>query len=282
MATQVAVPQTVNAILLPGWMEENVAVSLLLNDCVFDPPITADEAKAKWKEYNDRVQAIVNRDSASPARLQLSHAERTAANTFLQFHRQRGGAQNIRDVIKIDPLNLVAHQPIVVLDQVVQYRADAASADQYARHSLGIATGAHNLPLQAGLNAIDVNLPHGEFGFIFNQQTGRFEVLELARHISVTDFQGRTLLFAGYHRSYARIERANMDGIDRSLLVALTTDGDFMVSQHSPNQGLRARLCGLRAPLFRDFFDRDFFMAVNLKRKRFVLQVRANVVPVDV
>jgi hypothetical protein len=88
-------------------------------------------------------------------------------------------------------------------------------------------------------------------------------------------------LFAGYHRSYARIASAKPDGSDRSLLVALTTDGDFLVSPHSPNQGVRAMLCGLRPSLLSDFFDDDFFITVNLKRKRYVLQIRANCVPVD-
>jgi hypothetical protein len=38
---------------------------------------------------------------------------------------------------------------------------------------------------------------------------------------------------------------------------------------------------GLRPPLLRDFFDPTFFMRVNLKRKRFILQVRAQIAAVD-
>jgi hypothetical protein len=184
-------------------------------------------------------------------------------------------------VIKINPMNLVTHQPSVVINQMQRYTADANDGFRYAKHSLGIAKGAHNINVQHGLNAMDIAVPHGEFAFMFNQQTHQFQVLELARHISVTAFQGRMLLWAGYHRSYARMASANPDGIDRSLLVALTTDADFLLSPQSPNQGLRATVTGLRPPLFGDFFDDTLFMRVNLKRKRFVLQVRAQVAPVD-
>jgi hypothetical protein len=280
-ASPVTPQPTVAALFLPGWIEKDSAVSILINDCIFDPPLSRDRAERIWQEYNQRVNAINMRIGGAPQRLPLDRHEQNAADTFIRFHRQRGHLGSIREVIKIDPMGLIAHQPIVVIDQAAKYTADATSAASYARHSLGTAAGAHNLQLQGGLNAVDVALPHGEFAFFFNQQMGRFEVTELARHISVTEFQNRMLLFAGYHRSYARIERANIEGMDRSLLVALTTDGDFLLSTASPNQGLRATLCGFRPPLLRDFFDPDFVMRVHLKRKRFVLQVRAQIVPID-
>ncbi len=277
----VQAPRTVSALFLPGWIERDQAVHVLLNECVFDPPLSRNQAEEIWAGYRARVDAIGGRDALAPPYLPLNREEQSAADAFMRFHRQRGHIGSIRRVVKIDPMGLVAHQPIVVLDQAGRYSQDAISAARYARHSLATTAGTHNLQLQTGLNYVDVSLPHGEFCFIFNQQAGRFEVLEQARHVSVTEFQNRLLLFAGYHRSYARSDRANIDGIERSLLVALTTDGDFLVSQQSPNQGLRATLCGLRAPLFRDFFDPDFFMRIDLKRKRFVLQVRASVAAVD-
>lgn len=59
------------------------------------------------------------------------------------------------------------------------------------------------------------------------------------------------------------------DAIERSVLVVDTTDGEFLVSPSSPNQGVRAVCCGLRPPLFADFFDDRFFIQLPLKRKRF-------------
>jgi hypothetical protein len=128
---------------------------------------------------------------------------------------------------------------------------------------------------------MDVSVPHGEFAFIYNQRSNRFEVIEQARHVSVTAFQNRMLLWAGYHRSYARMASANPEGTGRSLLVALTTDADLFVSAQSPNQGLRAMVCGSRPSLLGDFLDPSFFMQVKLRKKRFQLQIRGQIVPIN-
>lgn len=272
-------PRTMLGKVLLGWLPKEAAVQFL-TDCVFDEPMTPQRAEEIWAQYRDRVALLPERDCSAPAALPLTQEERALAENFMRFHRQRQN-HNVREVIKINPLNLVIHQPHVNLDQSGRYAQDAANASRYARHSLAIAQGVHNMQIEAGLNMMDVQVPHGEFAFVFNQQIGQFQVLELARHVSVTRFQNRMLLWAGYHRSYAFMTNENPDGMERSLLVALTTDADFLVSPHSPNQGLRAVICGLRPPLFRDFFDRDLFMDVNLKRKRWVLQVRSACVGID-
>jgi hypothetical protein len=263
--------------VLLGWLPKEAALQIL-NDCVFNEPLTPEAGERIWSGYRDRVAALPECDCTAPVNVPLTREETNLAENFMQVHRQNA---NVREVIKINPLNLVTHQPVVNLDQSGKYRQDAITAARYAKHSIAIAQGAHNMQMQAGLNTMDITVPHGEFAFVFNQQVGQFQVLELARHISVTKFQDRMLLWAGYHRSYAFIENANPEGIERSLLVALTTDADFLVSPHSPNQGLRAVITGLRPPLFRDFFDRDLFMDLNLKRKRWVLQVRSACVGIN-
>jgi hypothetical protein len=263
--------------VLLGWLPKEAAIQLL-NECVFPDPMTPEVAERTWEQYRDRVEALPDRDYSAPAVIPLTQEEKSHADGFVRFHRQNA---NVREVIKINPLNLVIHQPYVNLDQSGKYRRDARSASRYAKHSLALAQGGHPMNIQSGLNAMDVAVPHGEFAFVFNQQIGQFQVQELARHISVTRFQDRMLLWAGYHRSYAFITNENPEGIERSLLVALTTDADFLVSPQSPNQGLRAVLCGLRPPLFRDFLDRGLFMDVHLKRKRWVLQIRSACVGID-
>lgn len=270
---------TVEGVTLLGWMEREPAINYLMNDCVFPEPLMRERAEEIWRGYRDRVAALPERDATAPQRTQLTTNELAAANNFLRFHNN---SPNLPGVIKIEPMNLVAHQLTVIIDQAQRYMADARESSlRYARHSLGTARGAHNMNVQHVLNAMDVSVPHGEFAFIFIQQTHQFQILELARHVSVAVFQERMLLWAGYHRSYARIASTNPDAIDRSLLAALTTDADFLLSPQSPNQGLRAMVTGLRPPLLRDFFDGTLFMRVNLKRKRFVLQVRAQIAPVD-
>lgn len=277
-APTATLPGAFPAKIMLGWLPKESAVQFLTTECIFNEPMDSEQAERIWAQYHERVEALPERNCLAPQPIPLSREEQAIADNFMRSHRQN---VNVRGVIKINPLNLVTHQPHVNLNQCANYSHDAISAARYAKHSLAIAQGVHNLAIRAGLNLMDVDVPHGEFAFVFNQNAGQFQILELARHVSVTTFQNRMLLWAGYHRSYAFMANANPDGIERSLLVALTTDADFLVSPQSPNQGLRAIVCGLRPPLFRDFLDANFFMEVNLKRKRWVLQVRAACVGID-
>ena len=274
-------PSTVDAVLLVGWMERDFAVKYLTEECVFDPPISPAEADDIWKKYRCAVDEMPERDAAAPERLPLSVDEQRAAEEFLRFHRPQGANSPIRDVIKIDPRKLVAHQFYIVLDRARAYMEHADARTWSAKNCLKTTRHVQQIRVNHGMNLMNVEVPHGEFAFILDQNTGQYSVVELARHVSVSEFQNRMLLWAGYHRSYARVASTNPEAIDLSMLVALTTDADPFVSEASPNQGLRATVCGLRAPLLRDFFDERFFMTVRLRKKRFELQIRAQCVGVN-
>jgi hypothetical protein len=49
-----------------------------------------------------------------------------------------------------------------------------------------------------------------------------------------------------------------------------------------PTQGLRTTVLGSRPPLFSDFLDESLAMKVTLKKKRFEMHIKVNLVPVDV
>jgi hypothetical protein len=207
--------------------------------------------------------------------LPLSASETSARQHFLNTHV----APNIKDVIKIDPSGLIAHQLLVVEERAIGYQTAVSTMQGWINQTLAAQQQPHQIQLRFGMNAMDVDVPHAEFVVVF--ANGTYQVQELARFVSVTAFDQRMLLHAGYHRSYARMSGIAPDAIDRSVLVVVVTDGEFLVSPSSPNQGVRAMCCGLRPPLFADFFDDGFFMRVPLKRKRFTLQVRGQMVPVD-
>ncbi len=270
-----------DAIVLLGWMEREFAVKYLLNDCVFDPPLTEAGALTLWERYRERVEALPDRAVHSPERLQLGPDEQRAAEEFLRFHQQFGPQGSVRDVIKIDPSALVTYQFYIALDRVARYADHANARSWCARQCLVTVRTPQPIQIQHRINEANIGVPHGEFAFIYDQRDKKFEVLEQARHVSVTEYSGRMILWAGYHRSYARMASANPEGMERSLLVALTTDADFFVSEESPNQGLRAMVCGPRPSLLEDFFDDRFFIRLRLRRKRYELQVRAQVVPIN-
>jgi hypothetical protein len=99
--------------VLLGWLPKEAALQFL-NDCVFNEPLTPERAEGIWSEHRDRVAALPERDCTAPVSLPLTREEKALADSFMQFHRQ---SANVREVIKINPLNLVTHQPYVNLDQ---------------------------------------------------------------------------------------------------------------------------------------------------------------------
>ncbi len=272
-------PNTVETLVLLGWMERDSGISFL-RQCVFDPPITDEQAIAIWQEYHAKVEAIPEREAKAPERITLRDDEREVADRFLETHRSRG-ATNILDIVKVDPRDLVIHQLSIVLDRARAYMDHVTARTWCMRHCLATPNAQqHTLEIQAGMNAMNIKVPHAEFGFVF-LPNGGFQVQEMARHLSVTAFDNRMLLWAGYHRSFARMASTNPDATDRSLLAVLTTDADFALSPDAPNQGLCAMVRGVRPPLLRDFLDDRLFIRVQLRKKRFELQIRSNVVAVD-
>lgn len=274
-------PTTVDAIVLLGWMERDAAVKYLIENCVFDTALTEPRAEEIWRTKRNAVEALGTRNVAAPACLPMDAEEERKAHAFVQ-HFNRLGATNIREVLKIDPMGLVVHQPFIVLERVAEYSAKVSSKAGWMRHCLSTDPPAPTrLQMRCAPNAIDVALPHGEFMFAMNPAQG-FGIQEFMKHVTVNAFDGRLWLWSGYHRSYARIATLTPEAIDRSLLVVRTTDGDFLVGSHSPNHGLREMLRGLRPPLFRDFFDEGLFMRIRLRKKRFELQIRAQMVPINI
>lgn len=267
---------SIEALVLIGWLSREEAVRLLTKECVFNPPLSDEQAEAKWLEFRTRVDNLPERIAPAPTKLPLDATESTARSQFLKLHAK---AANVKDVIKIDPSGLVVHQLIVCTERSDTYKPRVATMQGWIAETVAAKPQPQQVQLKFGVNAMDIEAPHGEF--VVNFSPKGFEITELAKFVSVTGFGARMLLHAGYHRSYARISGIAPDAIDRSVLVVVTTDGEFLVSPSSPNHGVRAMCTGLRPPLFADFFDDLFFMKVPLKRKRFVLQVRGQMVPVD-
>lgn len=270
---------SLEAVVLIGWMHRDVAVKFLREECMFDPQLSDADATAIWQRYRSEVESLPPRAATAPIRVSLMESEKRLVAPFLE-HFRKLGAQNILDVVKIDPMQLVVHQLYVVTEHAENYAKTVTTPRGWINKCVSVVSTQHNLQIRAGMNIVDVDIPHGEFGFTFVPNLG-FQIQELARHVSVTEFSNRMILWAGYHRTYAKMCSAAPDANDRSLPVALTTDATFVVSPAAPNQGLREMLCGPRPPVFADFFDERFFIRVNLRRKRFQLQIRAVLVALD-
>ena len=209
-------------------------------------------------------------------RLDLTSEEKKAAEKFLAPYRLAGNS-HIRDVIRVDPMGLVVHQLYMTLAKAREFMDHATARSWCIRQCLAVRPKENKI-LQGNFrrNSAEIEIPHREFAVNF-QPGNTFGIEELAAHVSATEFAGRTLLWAGYHRAYARIASFEADAIERSLLVVLSHDGDYLVDPDSPEPELRATLLGLRPPLFADFFDERLFLKVNLRKKRYELRLRASV-----
>jgi len=263
--------------VLLGWLAREDAIKYLQQDCLFDPALTDEQASTLWAEKKAVVDALEPRPIASPARLEMTLVEREAANRFLNFHRRKpGGLGAIQEVIKIDPRGLVLRQFDINIDRANEHAAHIQSQTWCARNCLTTERNNASVNFVTLPNGWNFALPHGEFLLAFNGQA--FAIVQGAPHVSVSTIGTRTVLWAGYHRCYARAATVNPAITDRSVLAAFTTEGNLGVAT---NQMLRDLLLGERPPLLADFLDERLFIEVELRRKRYELQVRAEVARIN-
>jgi hypothetical protein len=259
-------------------MQREVALSYLCRDCVEFPPFSEAEAESLWNEYRSRVAALPARDAKSPERLRMTSEEKDAAAKFLAPHRSN---PHIQDVIKVDPMLLVIHQLYMIPERANPYMEQASSRSWCIRQCLAVRPSeTRMLRGEFRRNSAEIEIPHREFAVNFFPGNS-FAVEELAAHVSATEFGNRMLLWAGYHRAYARTASVKLDAADRSLLVVLSKDAEHILAPNSPDPLLRAMLLGSRPPLFADFFDDHLYLKVKLRRKRFELRISASVQAVD-
>jgi hypothetical protein len=298
-ASPAAVPGPLEGRVLLGWFERDMAVRYLTQSCIFDPPITEADAEAMWRSYRDRCEALPEREAASPALLPLNHQERQHGNQFLTA-LARLGPHTVQDVIKIDLSQLIVHQLYVVTSRstdlyVGQVRTTSGWLHQAlpltprppARFTWNLIVAPNGLSTGA-----DFDIPHGEFVFAPDPTGQFFSVQQFQSHISVMRGPGtgpqRMLLKAGYHRSYARALSMMLPTATVPSAVVALERNTFGVP---PNQaagaaGLTVATAGLRPTgrrpaLLGDFFDDALAMKVNLRRKRYQLQVRSTWVEID-
>jgi hypothetical protein len=286
-------PATLEARVLIGWMDHDTAVNYLTRNCVADPPYTAQSAEQLWEEYHNRCLALPEREAAAPARLPMTPQEDHHANRFMAFIRSLGPNPFV-DVIKVELMGLVVHQLYVATSRAEEY-AHRVRDDGWLHEAVPLTprppalintrvtvTGLHS--------AADIDIPHAEFAFLPDPTGQFFSVQQLQSYISVMRGPGigpeRLMLKAGYHRSFARAVSMMPTATLPTAVVALERN----TFGGPPNQllgaGLTVQTTGLRPTgrrpaLFSDFFDENLFIKVNLRQKRYQLQVRSTWVEID-
>jgi hypothetical protein len=261
-------PETVNAKGLLGWMTEDEALRFLRN-CVFDKQKSDAEMLALWQEYRDRVAAIGSLTVPRFNTHKLSLSEECTGKTLVNKMRKIGGT-NVKRVIKVDPQDLLIHQLWVTVDQSDLY--GAAMRDRRQRLNLCLGIGMENkIPIGPAVRDGDwlkKSIPHGEFQPFCLIGNDDFAVQEQARFISFTEFEGKLLLWAGYHRSHALVSHTKPDDTDRLLVGTLTTDGEAFLGVASTLLAKRDSVRGECPPLFSDFFNAELCINVQFLKLR--------------
>jgi len=269
--------ETIDGILLLGWMERDEALKYLCRESIFSPSMTERDAERLWHRYRDAVRSLPEREPKMPVRLPLAKAELHAARSFRNRHRT---SPTILDVIKVDPFELMVHQLAIATGISSEY--EPKMTGKWWLEECILAERRSQLVQKIDAEGLHIELPHAEF-LVAIEANATFAVTEHANFVSVAKFEKRLVLTAGYHRSFAYIRAAGNapDAMARSIVVALTTDLPVQLSRASPNTGLRATLAGPRPPLFCDFFDERLVMRVKLRKKRYEIFVHKREIDIE-
>jgi hypothetical protein len=263
---------TLRGKLLIGWMSKDEAVKLLMEECVFDPPLTAAQAEEKWQTYKERVDRLHPRAIEAPITQGLTLAEKLSAKRVLN-KRKRGGGHILR-VVKIDPRNLTVHQLSVVTEISERYIPKIDNPKQRSNTFLGLGFPPGSWRSQQVGQELHIDLSHGEFNLGFDPKLQQFAVQENARWVTVHGYGARMLLWAGYHRAYALLSSQTYpEDTERVLLAVETTEADRLLGANSELPFRRDTLISDRPPLLRDFLDADLAMDVNLRKGRWRFHV---------
>jgi hypothetical protein len=283
-------PPTLDGVLLVGWMERDQAVAFLRNDCHFDPSLTDAELEALWQPYRTRVEQLPDRPPTMPQTFSLSAEEQRHAVAFLAFLRQAGNT-DVQNVVKVDLRQVAVHQLYVVTERSEGYKLRCSNPAAWLSECLPT-SAPQPAPVrltyraQALSSEADFDVPHGEwvFGPTSDPSKGLMPQ-QAARHITMMrSSNNRMLLWSGYHRSYALVLSIPPTA---NVWPAFAAFSSMMISPPTGQGGVTPQgaadftIFGRRPPLFADFFDTNLCMAVQLRKKRYQLQVRTTLVGIN-
>ena len=263
-----------DGVVLLGWKTRDRAMALLREDCLFDPPLNDDAAEGLWARYRERVNGLRGRPMSQPVPHPPAGEEGRIITSFMQDTARHAGS--IQEVVKVDPFALVVHQLEITIGRSRSISQRLRTATDWAGECLCPAPSSIAPPVRHAPNSVDVDLPHGEWALLFDSRYGLI-LGEAARCITLTTIGPHLVLWSGYHRTYASAGWRRET--ERTILAAVVNG----LGSHPAS-----RSCGLRAvnsdnpPIFADFFNPELALPVRFRAKRFTMQIRAQVVAVNI
>ena len=280
--------KTVKGRVLLGWMARDAAIRCLLDDCFSDPPLDAAAAEAVWQGYRSKVAALPPRVHSVASNVGLTPIEAGHSKNLATFFAANNHADMV-GVRKVDLRELTVHQYYVVTDRADEYAKTVGDPNHWNTECLPLVNPNGQFEWRHQLNGlsayIEYDVPHGEWTFA-HIGNGSFAPAPGLRHVTVRDAPDRTFLWAGYHRSFAKVLTTPTANAPTAL-VALARNVTVPPVAGPGIPGVATNgvdefsFFGAKAAKFGDFFVDGLFMEVDLRKKRYQLQVHANWVAID-
>ncbi len=259
---------------LLGWMEREQAVKFLMEDCLFSPPLTADDAEEIWKSHVAIMEDLPPREPPA-ASLTMSPADLKAAR---KFRSKYPGAAGIVDFVRLNPMDLVVHQ-LWISTAIADGHRDKVTPDKWLHTALLDPPSNPRLQSRSAGDDITFDLPHSEFFLTVPSQPNEIRVSEGDGFVTVALHAGRALLLRGYHRTFACAQYARESvNAPHGVLFAVS---DQLASIGSLADEVVALMTGPRPPRMADFFDDRLFLPVTLRRRRYQMRIHCEVVEID-
>lgn len=271
--------ETLRGRALLGWMSSKDAVPFLRHDCVFEPPLSDDDAIALWREARARVLALGERPMEPASDLGLNAAELTHQERFLRFARS-AGTHDVVGLRKVDLRQLVVHQHWVSLDHVERHAGGQNTPRAWLEALLPTERRNSDIGLRAvvdrrGDTYAEFDLPHGEFAFREGAKFGWFNCEEGLGHSTIVDGADRTVLIGGNHRCLAKLLAAPAGATPSAVLAVVrrpfaevSVDGDPLAEDPLNYVDGRAARLG-------DYLVDGLFTEVRLRKFRYRMRVQA-------
>jgi hypothetical protein len=263
--------------ILPGWMNLDEVVSLLVDHC--SPPWSPEDARSLWLEHSKQVDGDREPYDEWPL-LELEPPELEYADRFMDFLRSHTRESlQIERVVKVPIRFLVASQHIAITERTHDYAAMQVDETSWWSELLPIRPPAPKIGMRVTFGQPDnptpldtrilFDLPDAEFAFL-PHGGGLFGIAQLPRHVTVVRCPVGLILKNGYHRLIAKLRNASYH-TEPSALVALEASSAANAEQSVQFLPKDAR----RPARLADFVTEGQFVDVSLKRKRYQIEVQA-------
>jgi len=250
--------ETIDSLVLLGWLEEAEALRFLRDECVFSRPLSLAGARSLWHTYRRRTEAAAASRLGAPAEprpVTTTHAKR-----FLELAR---GCLNASAVVAVDPAKLLAFQFSLSTGRSAEHAAARAT---WAERCLLTERPRCALPVTRTANSIFFDIPHAEHALTLTPE-GELRIEQFPAFSMIVPVGGGFMLRAGYHRAYAYL---NARPTPQEPFLAAVTEGN-LTELRDPQ--LRAKLTSSHPPLVGDFLNANLAMPVKALKYRFRFKV---------